>query len=200
MSKIFKAFQEHEHIIRRIVAKYRSNPSDIEELTQETFIKAYAAELKQDILEPEKFLYRTAKNLSITQGIRKEHSTTKSIEDSGGIEVIQDETYASQEDVLDAKQKMVLFAEAIESLSPKLREALLMRRVEGLKIRQIATRLGVSVSAVEKRMASAMIDCQKYLRQKGLDPADFGAAPSASKQKPQIKPLKRSPRTSEREG
>lgn len=175
MSKIFKAFKKHEAVIRRIVGKYRPNPSDIEELTQETFLRAYAAELKQDIQEPARFLFRTAKNLSISRSIRHENATTKSVGEIEEIDVFVDEKQISQEDSLDARQRLAVFAEALESLSPPLRETLIMRRIEGLSVPKIATRLDLSVSAVEKRLANAMIDCRAFIRAKGLDPADFGA-------------------------
>lgn len=175
MSKIFKAFREHEKALRRIVAKYRPNPSDIDELTQETFIRAYAAELKQDIREPARFLFRVAKNLSIKQGIRKENNVTKSVEDYDGVEVIIDESQTSQEEIVDSRKRLIVFMEALESLSPELRETLVMRSVQGLTVQKVATRLDLSVSTVEKRLANAMVDCHSYIRSKGLDPADFGA-------------------------
>lgn len=66
MSKVFKIFNEHKPFIGRIIGKYLSNASDVEELTQETFLRVYAYELKGEIREPERFLYRTAKNLAIS--------------------------------------------------------------------------------------------------------------------------------------
>ncbi|PQA86376.1 RNA polymerase sigma factor [Hyphococcus luteus] len=175
MSQVFKAFLKHKPVIRRIVGKYRSNPSDIEELVQETFLRAYAAELKAEIRQPEKFLYRIAKNLSISRAIRKENSTTQFVGELSEMEVFADDGQVSQEDHLDARQRLAVFAEALESLSPELRETLIMRRIEGLTVPKIAMRLDLSVSAIEKRLAKAIVDCYAYIRGKGLDPADFGA-------------------------
>lgn len=184
MSRIFAAFRKQEQAIRRIVAKYRSNPDDVEELTQETFLKGFAAELETEIHEPEHLLLKIAKNLALQAAQKKAVNMMDSIEDSGGVAVYQDEGQGDQERALDARRKLFVFSLALASLDADLRRALVMRRVEGLKYKQIATRLNVSVSTVEKRVAAAMIDCHVYLRRHGFDPAEFGAAPPAQS-KPQ---------------
>lgn len=175
MSRILAAFDRQKATIRRIVAKYRSNPDDIEELTQETFLKGFAAELETEIHEPEHLLLRIAKNLAIQAAQKKAVNMMDSIEDSGGVSVFQDEAQGDQEQALDARRKLYVLSRALGSLDPDLRRALVMRRIEGLKYKQIATRLNVSVSTIEKRVAAAMVDCRIYLREHGFDPAEFGA-------------------------
>lgn len=187
MSKILKAFENQKAAIRRIVAKYRSNPADVDELTQDVFLTAFAAEMRTEIHEPEHLLLRIARNIAINEARKKINTTSDSIEDSSDLSVLQDERQHSPEEILDARQKLFIFAQALESLSPELRRAFLMRRVEGLKFKQIATRLGVSVSTVEKRVASAMLKCHAYLQERGHDPAEFSGveiknqAPKAAK-------------------
>lgn len=175
MSKIFDAFQKRKADIRRTVAKYNANPADIDELTQETFLKGFAAELKQEILQPEHLLLRIAKNLSINAAVRKSNTSTKSIEGLTHPSVLEDKMYISQETRLDARQRLFVFSKALANLSPELRRALVLRRIEGLKYKEIATRVNASVSTVEKRVVAAMIDCMVYLREQGYDPADFKA-------------------------
>lgn len=189
MSKIFKAFQEKKEAIRRTVGKYRPNHADIEELTQETFLKAFAAEQTQEIHQPEHFLLTVAKRVAISAAQKKITSSTVSVEDSGGIAVFGDERQVSQDDQLDARQKLYVMSQAIASLPPELSRAFLMRRVEGLKYKQIATRLNISVSLVEKRVANAMVDCVLFLRKNGYDPADFGVQSGTPKKTATAIPL-----------
>ncbi len=189
MSKIFKAFQEKKDAIRRTVGKYRSNAADIEELTQETFLKAYAAEQTQEIHQPEHFLLTVAKRVAISAAQKKITSSTDSVEDSGGVSVYADERQVSPDDQLDARQKLYVMSQAIASLPPEVARVFLMRRVEGLKYKQIATRLNISVSLVEKRVANAMVDCVLYLRKNGYDPADFGVQTTAKTERNKPKSL-----------
>lgn len=177
MSKILTAFQSQQNIIRRIVAKYRSNPADVEELTQDVFLAGFAAELRGDIHEPERLLFRIAKNLAINEAVRKVNTTSVPIEDSVILSVYKDEKQISAEDIVDARQRLVIFSQALASLPPELRRVFVMRRVDGLKFKQIATRLNVSVSTVEKRAAAAMLLCRNYLIENNHDLADFWAVP-----------------------
>ncbi len=173
MSDILKAFYKNRLALRRIISKYRPNADDIDEIAQETFLRSFAAELERKIHEPDHFLMRVAKNLAIKHSQKKVNSTGISMEEIGGASVFKDDRSVSVEDALDAKQKLIILSEGLANLDPDLREALVMRRIEGLRYKQIATRLNVSVSTVEKRVANAMMGIFTYLRDNGYDPGDF---------------------------
>ncbi|MCF6293053.1 MAG: RNA polymerase sigma factor [Robiginitomaculum sp.] len=177
MSKILVAFQNQQNMIRRIVAKYRSNPADIDEVTQDVFLMGFAAEQRSDIHEPERLLFRIAKNLAVNEAMRKVNTTSVSIEDSVILSVYKDEQAISAEDILDARQRLFIFSQALASLPAELRRVFVMRRVDGLQFKQIATRLNVSVSTVEKRAVAAMLQCRRYLTDNGHDLASFWATP-----------------------
>lgn len=177
MSKILKAFQKQQNMLRRIVSKYRSNPADVDELVHDVFLAGFAAEMQTDIHEPEHLLMRIAKNLAINDAVKKVNTTSEFIEDSVITSVYPDETLISAEETVDARQRLYIFSQALATLSPEVRRAFVMRRVEGLRFKQIATRLNVSVSTVEKRVATAMLQCRAYLQEQGHDLADFWAAP-----------------------
>lgn len=184
MSRIYKAFQKQEGAIRRIVRRYRANPADVEELTQETFLKGFAAELETEIRRPEHLLLRIAKNLALQAAQKKSVVMGQSFEDSGTEAIHENEAGESPEATVDARQKLFIVSQALASLAPESRRALILRRVDGLKYKQIATRQNVSVSAVEKRIAAAIIDCRLYLRSHGYDPADFSKELAAAHGKP----------------
>ena len=64
----------------------------------------------------------------------------------------------NEESQLELKKKI---HEVVSSLPPKRQEIFRMNRYEGLKYRQIAERLGISIKTVENQMGSAL----KYLEQ-----------------------------------
>lgn len=47
--------------------------------------------------------------------------------------------------------------EALDAVSRRTRDVFFMHRLDGLSYAEIARRLGVSVSAIEKQMASALV-------------------------------------------
>ena len=174
MSRIYKAFLENEAAIRRVFARYFRSTADVEELTQETFVRCFAAETKNDIINPKSFLFRAAKNLALSERKQKYRNTTDFFEDSGGSEVILDENSVSAEVRLDNRRKLAVLAEALASLPEEYRRALLMRKLENLKLAQIATRTNVSVRTAQKRVAVALDMCDAFLRKKGYEPIEFG--------------------------
>ena len=64
----------------------------------------------------------------------------------------------NEESQIELKRKI---HDVVASLPPKRREIFRMNRYEGLKYRQIAERLGISIKTVENQMGSAL----KYLEQ-----------------------------------
>lgn len=173
MSKVFNAFKENETVIRRIVAKYRPNKEDVEDLMQETFIKCFAADLKESIRDPRAFIFRVAKNVAISEAKRKRHSTTTIIEDYERPEVYEGKKDVCLENQLYDRRQLSIFLMVLAELPALQQRALLMRKVDGLKFKQIATRLDVSVSTVEKRVAAALLYCQDRLREHGYDLSEF---------------------------
>ncbi len=173
MSRILGAFRQQKDTIRRIIAKYRPNPDDIDEVEQDVFLTCFALELREEIIEPEHLLLRVAKNLSINQAQKKANKMSTLLPDEEDMPVYIDERHVSAEEQASARQKLKIFTEVLAHVPEKDRRVFVMRRIEGLKTAQIATRLNISVRTVERRAAAAMLFCYKHLKAQGYDPADF---------------------------
>ncbi len=183
MSELYKIFLENEAAIARYIARFRPASDDVSDLTQETFLRGFAAEMKGEIREPKAFLFKIAKNLALLDIKKNKRSPTDFIEDSGSSELLVDEGQLTADVMLDGRKKLTLLAKAVANLPPQCRRAFLLRRVDGLKYKQIANRMGISVSADEKHIAVGMVTCHAYLREQGYDPSEFGG-PMARKPAP----------------
>lgn len=173
MSKILDAFQKNQQAIRNVIAKYRTNMADIDEITQDVFLTGFALEQREKIRTPEHLLLRIAKHLAIDEARRKINKTTEPLEDSIDLAAYPDDRQCSPEDMLSGRQKLRVFSEVVTELAPELRRVFVMRRIEGLKYDQIATRLNLSKSAVEKRMAAAMNAFIMSVKKRGYALEDF---------------------------
>ncbi len=183
MSRIVKAFLENEAALKRFLSRFFSRAEDIDDVSQETFLKAFAAEAEREIRAPKAFLYRIARNTALNELSKKARSDTTSIVDSHRLDVIEDERQAAVDDQVAARQKLVIFAHAVAELPPQCRRVFLLRKVYGLSHKDIAERQGISVSTVEKHVATGLVKCMEYLRQHGHDLEDFGAAPQTAARK-----------------
>ena len=72
-------------------------------------------------------------------------------------------TQASPLERLDQQQRLRQLARALEGLPPRRREALILHRFEGLSQSQVAERMGISLSMVEKHIAAALLHCRQQL-------------------------------------
>ena len=179
MSRILRAFLQHQAAITRVLARYVPQ-EDRNDILQEAFLKAFAAEMTTPIRDAKAFLFRVAKNLAISEMTKKSRSETDHLEDLGVSDVLEDERSGSVEALIDGRRKLFVLSQALAHLPVECQRAFVMRKVEGLRVKQIATRLNVSGSTVEKRLAKALLLCDRHLRQHGYDPTDFGAAASTA--------------------
>ena len=150
--------------LRRYVARFCNTPEDAEDLTQEAFLRVLEAGSRGDIRHPPAYLYRTARNLSLNRLASKSHQLCDYIEDLADPSVIADGV--SLENRVSHEQRFELFCHAALDLPERCREVLILRKVYGLSQKQVAARLGISVSTVEKHLARALTRCAAYVEQR----------------------------------
>jgi RNA polymerase sigma-70 factor (ECF subfamily) len=173
MSRVLRAFLQHQEAIKRVLARYVPL-EDRNDILQEAFLKAFAAEITTPVHDAKAFLFRVAKNLAITEMTRKSRRETDYLEDLNDSAVLEDQRSGSVEAHIDGKRKLFVLSQTLAHLPEEYQRVFLMRKVEGLRVKQIATRLSVSVSTVEKRLARALVLCDRQLRKQRYDPTEFG--------------------------
>lgn len=121
-----------------------------EDIAQDTFVKLWENRAKIDRKTIKAFLYTIAGNLAINQ-LKRQQLRYKFINNSKVRHEGDSPEYLLQMEEFEKKLQAVL------ALIPDgSREVFLMNRIEDLKYREIAERLGISVKAVEKRMSKAL--------------------------------------------
>ena len=169
LSAVSVAFVANIDFLKRFLARFLSDRQDIEDVTQEAYLRAYVAEQKKDIEQPKAFLFRIARNLALTQLTRKSRQITDYIEDSGDSTVI--ESGATVDGEVEAQQSFGLYCEAVAALPEKCRQVFLLRKVHGLPHKEIAERMSMSVSSVEKYLRRGVLETQAFIcDREGLEP------------------------------
>lgn len=175
MSLILKSFLQNEQALKKYLTRFFSRQQDVDDVAQETFLKAFASETKNDVHSPKSFLFKVAKHTALNEIAKKANNTTDYIADSANSDVLLDEEQVSAEQEFDSKQKLIVFSKAVASLPPNCRRVFLLRKMDGLKVKEIARELDISVSGVEKHIATGLVKCSQYFREHGYDPSEFGA-------------------------
>jgi RNA polymerase sigma factor (sigma-70 family) len=174
---VYEAYTRHESSLKRFIGRFMRSPSDVEDIAQEAFLRAFTVERNRPIEQPKSFLFRIAKHLALSQLTRKARQITDYIEDFGDFEVIQLESSAEEE--ISAQQALELHCEAVAELTLQCRQVYLLRKVHGLSHKEIAGELGIAVSTVEKHLMKAVEQCDHYIRER-TDSRPSRATPVAS--------------------
>lgn len=122
-----------------------------EDLVQEAFLKLWENCSKIQPAQAKAFLYTTIKNLFLNK-VDKKKVVLKFIR-----QLVRSNDQESPEFLLEQKEFQERLYQAIHQLPENQREVFLMNRIEKLKYREIAERLGISQKAVEKRMHKALL-------------------------------------------
>ncbi len=161
---VYEAYTRHGSSLKRFIGRFMRTSSDIEDIAQEAFLRAYTVERDRPIDQPKSFLFRIAKHLALSQLTRKSRQITNYIEDSDDSEVIQLESSAEEE--ISAQQILGLHFDAVAGLSPQCRQVYLLRKVHGYSHKEIAAELVIAVSTVEKHLMKAIEQCDHYVSER----------------------------------
>jgi RNA polymerase sigma factor (sigma-70 family) len=173
---ILAAFVRHQVSLKRFIARFMRNTSDVEDIAQETFLRAFRVEQGRSIEQPKSFLFRIAKHIALNQLSQKSRQIADYMEDSGASDVIP--LAGSAEEEVIAGQTLGLHCDAVASLPPQCRHAYLLRKVHGLSHKEIADHLGIAVSTVEKHLIKGVELCDRFVRERTTvagDQADLDA-------------------------
>ena len=61
------AFLENQSALKRFISRFFRSVQDVEDVAQETFLRAYRAESGKSIAQPKAFLFRIAKHIALNQ-------------------------------------------------------------------------------------------------------------------------------------
>jgi RNA polymerase sigma-70 factor (ECF subfamily) len=140
---------------------------DIDDIVQETFIKTYEADLKQEIKYVRSYMLKTAKNLALNHVARWDNKYNDSLEDFTQPPVQL--TSGKVEDDYESKEQFLFFCRATDQLSGSVRKCFILKKVYGLSQKEIASYLNLSESTVEKHIAQGLLKSTKYIKRMNLE-------------------------------
>ena len=160
-----KAFDQlvskYQRKLGRLLSRFIRDPGEVEDVSQEAFIKAYRAlpNFRGDSAFYT-WLYRiginTAKNYLVSQGRRAPTSTNFDAEEAEGFEdASQLRDINTPESLLLSKQIGETVNAAMDALPEELRNAIVLREIEGMSYDEIATMMDCPIGTVRSRIFRA---------------------------------------------
>ena len=161
LSAVTDAFIEHGTYLKAFLRRFMHRPDDIEDIAQEAFIRAFKVEQESTINHPKTLLFTIAKNIALNELRTKSRRVTDYIEEcSTPPEMVG----ATVEEELEALDKLETYCVAVDNLPPQCRRVYLLRKVHGLRHKDIAEKLNISLRSVERHLQKGAIRCRDSLR------------------------------------
>lgn len=166
-NSILDAYLNNETALKRFLRRYIKVHDEVDDLAQEAFVRAFAAEAERSIESPKAFLFKTARNLALNELARQSTARTEPLGDSDEQAVLVDSDQVPIDDAMENRERARQLAMAIADLPPQCAKVFILRKMQGLSQKEIATRLNISVRTVENHVAHGLVRCRAYFRAQG---------------------------------
>ena len=161
---------KYQRKLGRLLSRFIRNPTEVEDVVQEAFIKAYRA-LPSFRGESAFYtwLYRiginAAKNYLVSEGRRPPTTTEFDSEEAEGFEDAEQlRNINTPENELMSKQVAETVNKAMDSLPEELKIAITLREIEGLSYEEIANMMNCPIGTVRSRIFRARETIAEKLR------------------------------------
>jgi RNA polymerase sigma-70 factor (ECF subfamily) len=158
-----EAFAAHRDEVRGFIRRRLGASEDVDDLTQETFLRAQRAGGFEALHNPRAYLLRIADNLVRDRHRRDRHNLFDPNLEAQPHDPA--DPAPSPERIARGREELHRLALAVAGLPPKARETLILHKFHHLSYNQIAVVMGISPRTVEKHLAKAVAHCRRAVRE-----------------------------------
>jgi RNA polymerase sigma-70 factor (ECF subfamily) len=139
-----------ESALTQFLRRSWRNRSDVDDLCQEVYVRVYEAAQKEipDPVRP--FVFAVARNLIINRVRREQIVPIESLGDLDALNVAADEPGPDRNAM--AREELRRLQSALDNLPPRCRQAVVLKKIEGLSRKEIAQRMGISEDTVHRHL------------------------------------------------
>jgi RNA polymerase sigma factor (sigma-70 family) len=136
-----------EPMLTRFLHRNWQNRSEVQDLRQEVYARLCEAAAGDRPLLVKAFLFATARNLMIDRARRARVISIDVLTDLEMQNVPLDED--GPERKVSTREELKLLKQALEDLPTRIRDVVVLRKIEGLSQKEVASRLGVTENSIE---------------------------------------------------
>jgi len=152
----------HASMLRAWLAARFPGLTDIDDIVQDAFAHVLAARARGiELRSPKAFLFATARNRAVDLLRTRAAHRTEALAEIDALYVLDDADGIPES--IARNQELELLTQAIQSLPPRCRQVLTLRRIYGLSQREVAGRLGISENTVEHQVTIGVRKCTEFL-------------------------------------
>ena len=167
--------RRHQQRIHRLALHNLRDRAEAEDVTQETFIRAYRALARFDgRSEPYTWFYRIAVNLSLNAIRSRKSQRTTNEGDDPRLEALIGEKRSDADPPAQAAQRQLYeaLAQGIDELSETLRTTLVLVCMDGRSHEEASAILGAPEGTIAWRVHEARRKLREFMAKRGFDPEE----------------------------
>ena len=145
----------HEASLRAWLKRRRLQGLEVDDIIQETYSRLIAADSVAHVLDAKSYTFQTASSVVIDHLRRMKVVSIASVPDLEAME-IRSEDPSPERQAID-RAELHRLAVAIAALPVRVREVFTLRRIHGLSQREVAEKMGIAESTVEKHMSRGFL-------------------------------------------
>jgi RNA polymerase sigma-70 factor (ECF subfamily) len=151
---------------RFLASRLRNALTEVPDLVQEVFLRLLRSDRVEAIRSPEAYLFGIAKHV-LHQHCSQTSNAPQNVDIADVLGELQETPGRGPEAQLENQQRIEDFHRSLARLSPNVYATLILNRVAGLTLEEVAKRLGVSRGLTKKYLATALEQCRRRDRETG---------------------------------
>jgi RNA polymerase sigma-70 factor (ECF subfamily) len=166
--------RRHTRRVFNLCYRFTGNPASAEDLTQEVFLRIFRTlgryQSSQGAFPT--WLASVTRNLLVDHYRRtRRDRMTDSIDDTVGQLEVMPSSARTPDSLAQASELSAQLQQGLTRLSPELREAVILRDLQGLDYGEIRTVLGIPEGTVKSRINRGRIELARILEEMGVRPS-----------------------------
>lgn len=169
-STLLTTYLAQRDLLIRMFARRIGDAVAAEDVVQDLYVRLETTEVTTRVDNPVAFLMRMANNLylnrlrSQTSERTRDRAWHDASREHAGEDVLDDAP--TPEARVSSRQQLLLLVETLKELPEKTQEIFRLHKIEGVSQIDVARRLDISISSVEKHLASALKHLMLRMRQR----------------------------------
>lgn len=152
----------HSQQLRRFLVARLRHAADVPDLIQEIYLRLLRLKDHEAIRNPQAYLYTIASHVLHQYALRRA-VTPATMDPLEVVNALQSNTAPDPAEEADIEQRVHAMGLTLEAYSPRAYAVFIMYRCEGLTLKQIGERLGISDVMARKYLLRAIKYCDEFL-------------------------------------
>lgn len=162
-------FRQYYKVLRAYAFRFVNDWGVAEDVVQDVFVALWSRRDQVDLEGAVKaYLFKSVYHKSLNNLTSKRYTEEESIERFMGQLDTMKVQESNQENSLFMKEIQAEIDSFVETLPGQVKKVFLLSRSHGLKNKEVAAQLNLSLKTVEKHLSKALLELRIYLNDKGL--------------------------------